>query len=485
MHLKHAAARANLVWSLVLLLCALLLTQPAEATRLTSDLSDLVALEFPGAKIRMDGAFETNSGDLFILVIPGNPANKKRVKIELQNSYPNREHPDVLVYSNGWCYLKVRKKGKACTVILPGELPEKLRKQLAACHFPSDLIVPENFLLPQSFKLMVGDTAVQTANDASIASPDFGHIVKEHVSRGNLGPGSFALTSLGTGIITLLDGLTLTKTADFPTEGTPCSMAWAEGLLYITDQAKNRVLMLDAVKRQFLGQIDLAAHSAPRGIAALPNGRLLYVAESGSNDIAIIEIATKKVLMRTKVSPGPGQLVVTPNGNFVIAVNVPSGLVTFLSTLNQSVVGTVKVGDIPTSIAVTQDSSTAYISNRGSNTVSILEIASRKILGSITTGTGPTGLALSSDESKLYVAQAKENTIGVYDTKTRAKIAEAKLPLDVDFPNAISLTPGGQQLLVSSGSTDTIATLDLTKMQFDKQSTIGHSSHNILWLPVK
>jgi YVTN family beta-propeller protein len=458
---------------------------PAHATKLPSDLLDLISAEFPGAKVRLDGAVEA-SGALFLPLIPHQePAGKKRPKLQLVSAHPNPEHPDVLVYNNGWSFLRVRKKGNARTVILPAELPDKLRKQLLACKFPSDLIVPDAFVLPQSLKALVGDTAVQTASDATIGSPEFGLAADPNGSPQAAGPGSYFVTSLTSGTITLVDGQTLAKTADFPTEGTPCSMCWAGGRLYITDQAKNRVLILDAVKRQFLGQIDLPAHSAPKGIVALPNGRLIYVAETGSNDIAVIETATNKVLLRTKVAPGPGRLAVTPNGNFLIVLNVPSGQMSFLSTLNQSLLGAVKVGDVPTGVALTKDSTTAFVSNRGSNSISVVDIGARKVTGTIAAGSGPTGLALSSDNTRLYVANAKENTIGVYDTKSHEKVTEARLPLDVDFPYALDLMPDGKRLLISSESTETIASLDVSKMEFDKQSAIGHTSHDLIWVPVR
>ncbi len=461
-----------------------LLPQPALATRLPPDLQEVIRAEFPDTKIRLDGSVETARGELFLALMPQNQP-KKHGKAQLQTMFPNAERPDVLVYGNGWCFLHVIKRGRARTVSLPAEMPEKLRKEILSCKFPSDLIVPEGFFLPQSFKPLIGDVAIQTVSDATIASPEFGRSVGLPGAGHAANSGSVFLTSLATGTITLLDDQTLSKMADFHTEGTPCSMAWAANRLYITDQAKNRVLILDPVRRQILGQIDLPAHSAPKGIAALPNGKLMYVAESGSDDVAVIETASNRLLLRTRVPAGPGRVTVTPNGNFLIVLNSGCDQVTFISTLNQKVVGTVKVGQVPTTAVVASDNRTAYVSNRLSNTVSVLDIPERKVTGTIATGTGPTGLSLSKDDTRLYVANAKDNTIGVYDTRTRQKLSEIRLPMDVDFPYSIDLMPDGKRLLVSSESTDTIASLDLGKMEFDKHSMIGHNSHDIIWVPVR
>jgi YVTN family beta-propeller protein len=138
---------------------------------------------------------------------------------------------------------------------------------------------------------------------------------------------------------------------------------------------------------------------------------------------------------------------------------------------------------MPTSLAITKDSQTAYVSNRMSNTVSVLDIGKRAVVSSIPTGTGPTGLALSPDESKLFVSNARDNTISVFDTKTLSKLSDIKLPIEIDFPGEIRLMPDGKRILVSSQATNTIGMLDLDTLEFSKQCPIGHTSHDIVWIP--
>jgi YVTN family beta-propeller protein len=464
-------------------LCIWLISEPqALATRLPAELHQTVLNEFPDGKIRLDGSIETRSGELFLPLVPLAQSAKKKTKVVIEAVFPTQESPDAIFYNNGWCYLRVIKKGVMRTVVSPAAMPANLKKQLLSCRFPSDLIVPEHLVLPTSLKTIIGDTPITTVNDATVASAEFGTPPKKPAAKA--GPGYFFLTSLNSGTITMVEEKTLNKVSDFPTEGTPCSMVAAGGKIYISDQAKNRILILDPVAKQFLGQIDLPYRSAPKGIAALPNGKILYVSLSASNDVAVIETETRRVLLRTKVASGPGRLVLTPNANFLLVLNVPCGQINVISTLNQRNMGSIQVGSVPTSVAITKDSQTAYVTNRSSNTVSVIDISKRQVISTIKTGTGPTGIALSADGSKLYVAHARDNTIGIYDTKTREKLQDIRLPLDIDFPGEIALMPDGKHLLISSGATDTIGMLDLEKLEFDKQSRIGHSSHEIIWVPM-
>ena len=454
---------------------------PAVATRLPAALSECLLAEFPDGKIRLDGSIQTSHGDLYLPVLPATASARKKGKPQIESAYPNAEHPDLLVYGNGWCYLRVLSKGVAKTVVAPADLPEKLRKQLLACKFPSDLIVPENFVVAQSLQPICADVQVQLVNDSTLAKADFGQPPKRPTKVS--GPGNVFLTSVNSGNITLLDGKDMSKVAEFPTEGTPGDMAFANGRLYICDQTKNRVLILDPERKQFLGQIDMPYRSAPKGIAVLPNGSLMYVSESGAADIAIIEVAKNRVLMRTKVPPGPGRMQLTPNANFLLVLNVPSGQLTIVSTLNQRSMGSVKVGTMPSYIAVSPDNRIAYVSNRQSNVISVVDIGQRLLIATIPVGQGPTGIVLNRDGTKLYVANARDNSIVEYDTQTRQKLREVKLPLDIDFPGAIYLLPDSMRLLVTSGATDTIGLLDLEKFEFEKQTIVGHPTHEVLWVP--
>ncbi len=456
----------------------------ANATRLSADFKQLVEQDFPGSKVRLDGAIELKNGDLMLPVIPGGINVPKWSKPQEEFTYPDKTKPELVVYTNGWCYLKVIKKGHVNTFVLPPSLTEKTRKRIFTGNFPSDLIVPENFVLPKEYKELVGDLQIKIVDEAELTKLESGPVTIHHAKTPISDHGVYVVNSLHSGTLILLDDRKLSKLTEFPTEGTLSQMVAIGNHLYISDQAKARVLILDPSKREFVGQIDLEPKSAPKGIATLPNGQLIYVAESGSNDIAIIETVSKKVLLRTKVPPGPGRLAVTPNGYYLLVLNAASGQLTILSTGNQSVNGTVKVGGMPTAMAISNDSKRVYITNRLSNTLSIVDLGTKQVLATLQTGNAPTGLALSRDNERLFVACARDNSISIFDLKTNQKLSDVRLPLDLEFPGNLELTPDGKKLFVTSEAADALGLMDLDSLTFDTQSHLGHTSHDIIWVPV-
>ena len=462
---------------------------PALATRLPGNMSTSVLTTFGGGKVRLDGSLETTDGRLYLLLVPpGKEKEKdnKKAKVEVDATYPNPKHPDVVMYSNGWAHIRVLKHGEASTLAMSKLVPEKVRKKLLGLHFPSDLIVPEGFVIARSLKsLTVEVPSVSLIDDQVLVSPDFGQ--KRQVSavkNSYKGHGSLFLTSITTGSITMLDGKTFNKLAEFPTEGTPCSMELVNGRLYIADEAKSRLLMLDPASRKFAGQIDLQPHAAPKGIAAAPGGKWLYVSESGAADVAIVDPATNKVLLKTKVRPGPGRLAVTPDGNYVLVLDVTAGYLTLISSSTQSVVGSTRVGDMPIAIAVSPDSKFAYVANRFSNSVSVVDLANRRVVGTIKCGQSPTAVMIEPDGKRLLVSTGRDNTITEYDCNSLAKLRELHLPTEFEFPGGLCMLPDGHEFVVLSQGTPTLAVVDMDKFEYKTSMAVGHANHEAVWEPV-
>ncbi len=464
---------------------------PAHATRQAAELALAVKTIFPDMRFRLDGALESG-GELYLPILP--PSQAKKAKVILLESFTAQKKspkPEILLFDNGVAFVKVIAAGKGKSFPAISACSEKLRKAILAGHLAEDLIVPENFSLAAVWKPVVGQTAVHLESGAHAAAGT--HTGTQASTRPEITAaaatakhGGIFLTSRNSGIITLVDDKTWKKICEFPTEGTPAGMVYVNGRIYIADQSRGRVLILDPVGKRFVGQIDLLPKSAPKAVLALPNGKMLYVSESGSADVAIIEVDTARVLLRTKVGPGPAHMAITPNGNTILVLNSATGQVTFISTLNQKVLGVVTVGANPSSVVISPDGKTGYVSCRGTaNRIAIIDIPRRGILANLKTGNGPTGLALSADGATLYNAVAKDNIIAVFDTASRSSVKQIKLPLDIDFPGNITLTPDGKKLIVSSATTTAFGVLDTVSGEFEAQPVINQTSDEIIWAPIE
>lgn len=463
---------------------AALMIQPAEATKIPQEIRKILQEIFPAGNFRLDGSVELPDHNFLLPLIPSGLNPLKRIKQETLQKFPaNSDEPDLLVFENGWAHIKTERKGSSVTVKFPEGVPEALKKRLLSLKLPPDLIVPQGMVLSKSMKSIAGELQIPLAEDVALMKPQFASGPKPSLQEDYKGPGTFALLSFKDGSITLVDALNFSKIAEFPTEGTPSDMAFVGGRLYIPDQAKNRVLMLDPGTRKFLGQIELAAGTRPKGITSCPKSNLIYVTLSGTSELVVIDTANGRIISKSKVPIGPSQIAASSDGVYIALISVTDPQLSVIASYNQRLIGSVKLGGVPTGLALHPIQKLAYVSNRAENTVAIVDISKREIVNTIKTGNTPTGMVLSPGGERLYVAHGRDNTIIIYDTTTLQKLQEVKLPLDVDFPLSIAMGPEGKNLLVSSLQTDTIGVLDTVSLEFKKQVQIGHPTQEVIWVP--
>jgi YVTN family beta-propeller protein len=463
----------------------------ALALKLPGELKSSLPKLFAVSRIRLDGAVETKNGELYLPTIP-NPGQGKKGEGQIKAAYPNNTAPEFLLFDNGWCFLKVIETDKQCTIISLDKLPPELQKALLATKLASDLIVPDKFIVPASMKPITNNVSV-VFKGIPKNSP-VGHlkssIVNENkaikvinnkvvVDKG----GCILVTSPATGKISLLTYPDLVKTIEFPIEGTPSGITFANGIVYIADQSKSRILKLDPYAKIFLGQIDLPQGSTPKDVVALPDGKLLYVSENAMGDVAVFETANDKLLVRTKVHNYPGRMAIDPDGTTCIILSVPDGRASLISTQNQRFLSTVPVGNLPNGIAFDVANKTAYISNRVSNTVAVIDLVHRGVILNLKAGVGPTGLVVDQEHKRLYIANAKDNSISIFDINSHKKLNDIRLPLDVDFPASLALMPDKKHFIVTSASTDALGLFDMSTQTFEKTVVIGHTSDQCIWIP--
>jgi YVTN family beta-propeller protein len=114
-----------------------------------------------------------------------------------------------------------------------------------------------------------------------------------------------------------------------------------------------------------------------------------------------------KVIATVPVGVFPLSLAITPKGDEVYVPNSHTYTVSVIQTSTNSVIATIRVGNTPTHIAISPDGELAYVSNTGSHSVSVISTGNKTVLYKFNVVSFfPEGLALSPDGKQLYVASA-------------------------------------------------------------------------------
>ena len=221
--------------------------------------------------------------------------------------------------------------------------------------------------------------------------------------------------------------------------------AWSEGRATLSDS----LILAPKAPRQ-------DGTRYPAGLALSPDDRLLYVAENLADSLAVIELASGRVVQRLPagrypyavVSAADGTVYVSAWGGYEVTVYRPSAG-------RLSAAGNIPVGRHPSALLLNRDGSRLYVASASTDRVSIVDTRTRRIVGDlgdrVPGGTGegstPNALALSADERRLYVAEADNNAVAVFELSPEGGRLLGRIPVGW-YPAAILLR--GDTLLVAN-----------------------------------
>lgn len=183
-------------------------------------------------------------------------------------------------------------------------------------------------------------------------------------------------------------------------------------LLYVTNSDSDCVTVIDRQQDRVVATI--AVDQTPMGIAASPDGSKIYVANSGSSNISVIDTGVSRVINTIgNFGYSPAELALSGDGLTLYATNPDSDNISVIDTFSNMVTGYISVGNNPAGIVVDQDRRKVYVANKASNSISIINTDTSAVEDTVTVGFNPTGVAIHQD--KLYVANSGSNNISVID----------------------------------------------------------------------
>lgn len=220
----------------------------------------------------------------------------------------------------------------------------------------------------------------------------------------------------------------------------------------------------------------VAVGQQPQGVALSPDGHRLWVANSGSGTISVLDTGSDAVMATLPVAASPVNIAFTPDGRHAYVTDYKSATVVILDAITGKIVGQpIRVQDGPWGVALTPDGRRAYITNCGASTVSVIDTAAASVLGPpISVGTCPLGVAASPNGRRIFVANAYSNSISIIDTTTNA-VTGAPIAVGAR-PHSLVLSADGRrgyvanngELYTSGPGPGTISVIDT-----ESDTTIG------------
>ena len=171
-------------------------------------------------------------------------------------------------------------------------------------------------------------------------------------------------------------------------------------------------------KRTMLNVGAIATGRAPKGIVIDENRGRAYVAVSGDDVIAVIDVFTGQIIEQIRLNFGdePIYLGLTPDGGTLVSVNYGSNTVSIIDASARFEVRKISVDEGPASAVIDPLGLRAYIINSMSNTISVIDISSRVLSATIAVQGTPWRGAFNSNGDILYVISRDTPDLSVINT---------------------------------------------------------------------
>jgi YVTN family beta-propeller protein len=187
---------------------------------------------------------------------------------------------------------------------------------------------------------------------------------------------------------------------------------------YASNSGSNDVTVFDKRSGQVIGVI--AVPGSPAGIALDGKGLKAYVAIPNADAISVIDVIQNDASDRVELHVGdrPRELALSPDGKILLVANVGSNTVSVIDTVSLSETGRVVVGSGPSSVLVDSANKRAYIFCAQSSSVSVIDMANRSLVATVATDAGPLRGQFNRQGDRLYVIHEWSPYLSVVDTKS-------------------------------------------------------------------
>jgi YVTN family beta-propeller protein len=220
---------------------------------------------------------------------------------------------------------------------------------------------------------------------------------------------------------------------------------------FVSETSLNRVAILDT--NGVKAFVDVGA--APVSLASTPDGRKVFVANTGDGTVSVISTQDKAQLgSPIPIGGSPVGMAMQTAGSFVYVVNSTGGALSVIDTTANQEVQHVSGLANPSQVVWENNLQRVYVVDSGSNSIKIYNGAATtlSLLRTVSLPGTPIGIAPLDNGAKFYVLfGGNPGTVGVYDTQSFQQLKTLTVQ---NTPVSIAASPGSSKVYVVNQTGD-------------------------------
>lgn len=260
------------------------------------------------------------------------------------------------------------------------------------------------------------------------------------------------------------------------------SVVLAGDFLVMSHSTTNTVDVFDIAKRRIVAQVENLQN--PAGLAVDAAAGKVYVANRGTQEIAVISTSDWKVQSRIPLKTSPRVLLLVPKSGMLYSANWHHRSLSVVD-LKQQTARTVPIEGSPEQMAFDAERNQLYVTLQDVGAVAVLSPALEEKKRFVVQGSLPTGIAFDAASQQIYVAVRE--AIVALNPDTGQEVNRATAPAGVDTlqltaNRLYAAASGGSVLIYRTGRGGLTAEHSIpTGVQGN--SVAYHAARNLLLLP--
>lgn len=260
--------------------------------------------------------------------------------------------------------------------------------------------------------------------------------------------------------------------------------------LYVSNERSNDVTVINAADLKPAGTI--AVGKRPRGIHSTADGKLVYVALSGTpvvipkmdaqgnpilqrgkNDddddsthsdksadgIGVIDVAQGKLVNKLLVGSDPEEFALSKTGAELYISNEDVKTASVINLATGKVAHIIPIAQEPEGVATAPDGKTFYVTCEAGGEVFVVDTSSYKVVGHFSVPPRPRSMAFLTTSAIGFIPSELTGQLNVIDTTNYKVLKTITLPQG-SRPMSVKVSLDGKKIYVSNGRAGTVSVVD-------------------------
>ncbi|MFZ5814218.1 MAG: YncE family protein [Bacillota bacterium] len=260
---------------------------------------------------------------------------------------------------------------------------------------------------------------------------------------------------------------------------------------YVSCAGGNTVAVIDIQAGEVIQSIAHPDFKFPHGMDVTHNNRWLWLVSTYSNRLFLISIPEHRVERVIPLHQTYTHMVhLTPDGRRAYVANIGSNNITILDVASQSVITHIPVGRGPEGLAHHPDGKHVYVANQEDHNLYVLDAESHEVLWKRRLGTLPVRALFTPDGRYCLIPNRESHDLSVVAHMHVGATPEPS-PWEIKripvgrWPGGVVVRPDGAEAYVANNKTNDISVIDLQQLKEVRRIDCGIHPDGMVWLEVR